>query len=220
MFFEQRADRKRLGAFLVLLERRHVRRRSGRRSPQNVFENPLAAQYRRSAVRLRRHREQLPGRASPRRFSSVAGYPPELRTPVNIRNPVVFSQPLHWLESYVVCIRESRSRTPLMCPSWMMLAKNSSVSFLKLCRKVSSKFGKSSSFGATLCRLRRKSHWPAKLFTKASAFGSASMRRTCFSSAAGSLNFPCAAALIRSSSGRLLHRKNESREASSRSLTR
>ena len=35
------------------------------------------------------------------------------------------------------------------------------------------------------CRLRRYSHWPAKLLTSASARGSASMRRTCCSSTAG-----------------------------------
>ena len=48
----------------------------------------------------------------------------------------------------------------------------------------------------------------------ASDFGSASIRRTCCSSTAGSLSLPCAARSISSSSGMLLHRKNDSREAS------
>ena len=50
-------------------------------------------------------------------------------------------------------------------------------------------------------------------------FGSASMRRTCASSTAGSCSFPWLGqiAAVRSS-GMLLHRKNDSRDASSRSL--
>ena len=50
--------------------------------------------------------------------------------------------------------------------------------------------------------------------------GSAIIRRTCCSSTAGSLSLPCVATVSSSSSGMLLHRKNDNREASSRSLMR
>ena len=49
--------------------------------------------------------------------------------------------------------------------------------------------------------------------------GSASIRRTCCSRTSGSSAFPARPASSSSSSGMLLHRKNDSREASSRSLT-
>ena len=50
--------------------------------------------------------------------------------------------------------------------------------------------------------------------------GSASMRRTCCSSIGGFVSCPRSARSSRRSSGMLLHRKNDSREASSRSLSR
>ena len=53
--------------------------------------------------------------------------------------------------------------------------------------------GTRASSGCLLRRLRRCSHWPAKLSTSACAFGSASMRRTCCSSTAGFCSLPCAA---------------------------
>ena len=56
--------------------------------------------------------------------------------------------------------------------------------------------------------------------TSACDRGSASMRRTCCSSTSGSFSCPAAAASSSSSSGMLLQRKNDSRDASSRSLTR
>ena len=46
------------------------------------------------------------------------------------------------------------------------------------------------------------------------------MRRTCCSSTAGVFSRPALASASSSSSGMLLHRKNDSREASSTSLTR
>ena len=69
-----------------------------------------------------------------------------------------------------------------------------------------------------LCTLRSCSHWPAKFATRAWAFGSASIRRTCCSSTSGSCSVPASAASSRASSGMLLHRKNERRDASSMPL--
>ena len=67
-------------------------------------------------------------------------------------------------------------------------------------------------------RLRRYSHWSAKLVTRRRERGSASIRRTCRSSTAGLCSSPAIATSSSSSSGMLLQRKNESRDASSRSL--
>ena len=52
-----RARSERLLAGLVLLSVRHVRRRRRRRRAEDVLEDPLAAQHRRRAVRIRRHRQ-------------------------------------------------------------------------------------------------------------------------------------------------------------------
>ena len=67
---------------------------------------------------------------------------------------------------------------------------------------------------------RRFSHWPAKFSISAVDFGSATIRRTCFSSTAGSGSRPCSARVRSSSSGMLLQRKNDSRDASATSLMR
>ena len=107
-----------------------------------------------------------------------------------------------------------------MRSSRTMLPKKSSVSRRNASRRSLSKSGNSSVFGAMFCRLRTCSHWPAKFSTSASAFGSASMRRTCASSTAGWRRRPAAARSSSASSGMLLQRKNDSRDASSMSLTR
>ena len=105
--------------------------------------------------------------------------------------------------------------------SWTMLPKNSSDLALVGRPQVVVEIRKQIHHRlAGLAATRTPSHWPVKLVISASDFGSASMRRTCFSSTAGSLSLPCAARSISSSSGTLLHRKNDSREASARSLMR
>ena len=71
-----------------------------------------------------------------------------------------------------------------------MLSKNSSVSRWNACRRLSSKSGNSSELGSTLRTLRSCSHWPAKLVTSVARRGSASIRRTCCSSTAGSSSLP------------------------------
>ena len=62
---------------------------------------------------------------------------------------------------------------------------------------------------------------PGKIGDQRSATSeSASMRRICCSSTLGSLSLPLTATSRSSSSGMLLHRKNDSREASARLLRR
>ncbi len=72
--------------------------------------------------------------------------------------------------------------------------------------------------GCTESRVVRFSHFIAKLVTRLEALGSASMRLTCFSNAPGLVKPPAAASVSSSSSGPVFHRKNERREASSRSV--
>ena len=85
---------------------------------------------------------------------------------------------------------------------------------------LSSKSGNSSRSGVTRDSSPRScNHWPVKFDTSASARGSASMRRTCASSTPGRRRRPAVAAFSSCSSGMLLHRKKDSRDASSTSLT-
>src|SRR5579863_556566 len=98
-----------------------------------------------------------------------------------------------------------------------MLPKNISVSVRKEVRRLSSKSGNSLGSGAKFFRFRRYSHCAAKLLESAWDRGSASILRTWLSSVAGSLSLLAAARFNSSSSGRLLHKKYERREASSRS---
>ena len=118
------------------------------------------------------------------------------------------------------CSRRSSDRATLRS-SRMMLPKNSSVSRWKRLPQVVVEVREtraSSAAGSSGCagRATGRRNWS----TSASAFGSASMRRTCCFSTAGVCSVPCAATRSSSSSGMLLHRKNDSRDASSRSLMR
>ena len=101
-----------------------------------------------------------------------------------------------------------------------MLSKNIFVSRSKAMRRLSSKWNSSSGLGRNPGTFRMCSHWPAKSSTSACERGSASMRCTCSRRTSGSCNVPCTATSTSSSSGMLLHRKNERREASSRSEMR
>src|SRR5205814_6154277 len=68
--------------------------------------------------------------------------------------------------------------------------------------------------GLTVARFRKYSHCSAKLVTSVSARSSLSIRLTCCSRTARSLSFPPMARFKSSSSGMLLHRKKDRREAS------
>ena len=74
--------------------------------------------------------------------------------------------------------------------------------------------------GRTLSTSCSRSHCDPKRVASASAFGSVSMRVTCFSSTAVVFSVPAVATLISSASGPVPQRKKDSREASSRSPTR
>ena len=63
--------------------------------------------------------------------------------------------------------------------------------------------------GVIASRFLRCSHCDAKLVTRLSDLGSASMRITCFSITAGLSRSPRAATSSNSSSGMLLQRKND-----------
>jgi hypothetical protein len=63
------------------------------------------------------------------------------------------------------------------------------------------------------------SHWNAKSLLSDFARGSANIRVTCAASTSGLLKRDAVASFTSSSSGRLLQRKNDKRDASSRSLS-
>jgi hypothetical protein len=99
----------------------------------------------------------------------------------------------------------------------MTLSINSSVSWRNDCLRLSSKSGKRRRSGVTDSKFLRWSHWPAKFVTKLLDLESAKRRSACSRRISGSLNFPAIARSRSSSSGKLLHKKNESRLANSRS---
>src|SRR5947208_17174228 len=80
------AHRKNLAHRIVVSQRRHVRRWWRWWRAENIFENPLPALNRRSAVRIRRHSEKA-SLAKQTAAKSVVRqrYPPEL-APIPIRN--------------------------------------------------------------------------------------------------------------------------------------
>jgi len=94
------------------------------------------------------------------------------------------------------------------------LSKNSSVSRLKPWRRLSSKSGNKSEFGGH-SNVAQLQPLPREVVHDGLRPGIASMRRTCASRTAGSVRRPCSATRSSSSSGTLLQRKNDRREAAS-----
>ncbi len=98
---ERRRDR-------VVLERRHVRRRRRRRRAEDVLEDPLAADHRRRAGRVRGDRQDAPLAEQAAPHAVVAELDaPELAA-VDVRDAVVLGQPL--VQVRVVRLRAGRAR--------------------------------------------------------------------------------------------------------------
>ena len=207
------AHRERLTIMILRLQCRNTGRRRRRRGAQQSLQNPLAALHHRSPIGVRGHRENA---ALPQQSAAVRvgeSHAAELRA-VNIGDAVMLRQPL--VEKSVVGIQQVHHAAVLA----QHAGKNRSVSSRNDRRRASSNSGKTSGSGRARARLRRYSHWPAKLSTSASrtwigqhalAPGGAPWRECAK---------PCSARVSSSSSGMLLHRKKESREASSKSLRR
>ena len=97
------------------------------------------------------------------------------------------------------------------------LFRNSTSSCEKSSRSATENSGKSFGSGITDSSSSRLNQRIAKPSTSAAARGSASMRAVWACSTAGSCSVPDSAVFISASSGPWLHRKNDSRLASSRS---
>ncbi len=95
---------------------------------------------------------------------------------------------------------------------------NSLISCLKARRRSGSNSGKMVGSGVWVSSAPSCSHWKPKLVTSDSARGSASIRRTSASSTLGWLSLLSSASFSSGSSGTLLQRKKDRREARSRSL--
>ena len=135
------------------------------------------------------------------------------RSPADVRDAVVQREPL--VHEGVIRPSAGRGRCDRRggCCS-----TNSSISSRNAARRLSSKFGKMIGSGSISSSARIFSHWNAKLFVRATPTrGSASSRRTCASRTAGVFSVPFSAAARSSSSGARPIRKNERREASSKS---
>ena len=136
----------------------HVGRRRRRRRAEEVFEQPLAANHRRRAVRVGRHRQDA-ARAPAGRpgASSVSGDAPEV-TAVHVRNAVVPRQPL--VDEGVV--RRQQVADAAVLPQ-LALEEQLASPRATPARRLSSNSGNSSGSGDACCRFRSHSHWPAKL---------------------------------------------------------
>ena len=187
----------------------------GRRGAEDVREHPLATQHRRGAIGIGRHGQQtgMPQDAAPaRRLCLVETDAAEMRA-VYSRDAVVPRQSL--VDERVVGLQQF----PHAAFSRNWLSTNNSVSFLNASRRFSSNSGNATGSGTMLARSRSRSHCPAKLSTRACARSSASMRRTCSARTRGDFSVPRSARSSNGSSGMLLQRKNDNRDASSTSLS-
>ena len=195
-------------------ERRHVRRRRRRRRAEQVLEHPLAAHHRRGAVRIRRDRQNaaLPEQAAARaRRCSVDA--PEV-VAVDVRDAVVLAPAAR---SRTCSSRVSRSST--LRSSRTMLSKNSSVSAATRRAGFVEVREQSPDPASRSARSAGSSHCPAKLLTSASTRIREHPPHLLLEHRRIASACRCSASASSSSSGMLLQRKNERREASSRSLS-
>ena len=149
-------------------------RRRRHRRRQDVLEQPLAANRRRGACRVRRHRQHA--RLSQQAPAVLVGqrHAPEVAA-VHAGNPVVTRELL--VEERVVRrqqIHDAAVRLQLIVEEQLRLAARTPCAG---CRRTTGNFVFAS--GVSSQTLRVCSHWPKKLSTSAvRARGSASMRRT------------------------------------------
>ena len=155
----------------VLLQRRYIRRRRGRRRAQNRVHHPLPAHHRRRPVRDRRDRQNAPLPQQPDRFGSVSS---TRRNRFPIYSECHSAGPAAHRRTY-----NSPSADPLFAVLAYELSKNSSVS-----RRIdSSRFLSKSGYrinvrlnvlsGSADTATDRRNSPPARLLR-----GSASMRRS------------------------------------------
>ena len=167
---------------LVLLERRHIGRRRRRRHAEDVLEDPFAAAHRRGARGVRRHRQNaaLPEQAAALAVLRQRDAPEPIA--VDVRNAVVPGEPL--VEERVVGVEQVEHAAVFLDDA---LEEQLGLAAERL-PQVVVEVGKQPQVRA---RRRRDSAGTAtgsaKFVVSASARGSASMRRTCCSSTAGSL---------------------------------
>ncbi len=168
-------------------QRRHVRRRVRRRHAQERLQEPLAARDRRRAGRVRRHRHQraLAQQAAAHVERRRQRDPAELR-PVDVRDAVVLGQPL--VDERVVGRQQVHDAAVLVDDAAEEQLRSRAGT---PARRLSSKSGKMSTTGSLAAQAADvPATGPVKFATSASDRGSASMRRTCASSTAGSFSRP------------------------------
>src|SRR5262245_44199009 len=87
------AHRKDLAYRIFFRERRHVGRWRRWRRSKNILQDPLAAQHRRSAVRVRSHSENTSLSKEPAAYAVVRQTDAAEVAAIHIRNAVVLCQP-------------------------------------------------------------------------------------------------------------------------------
>ena len=189
-------------------------RRIGRTDVEERLEEPLATLDRRRAADVRRDRQQraLAEQPAPHVQLRPQRHAAELRS-VDVGNPVVLREPLvdervigrQQIEDAAVFVNDAAEEQLDFAPESLRAA---------CCRNPET--------GPRRARWpampRTFSHWPVKFSTNACERGRRSSARPAAPAPPASCSVPCDASSISSSSGMLLHRKNDRREASSRSL--
>ena len=183
--------------------------------PRRFSSTHLPAQHRRRARRIRRERQQAALAEQPAAVRAAGERDAAELLAVDVRDPVVPGQPL--VDERVVRRQELDHAAVL---AQLCFDEQLGLPPHRAAQAARRSPGTSARSARRCAMLRSCSHWPAKFSTSALAFGSASMRRTCWASVAGSCSLPRSARSSSSSSGMLLQRKNDSRDASSRSLIR
>src|SRR5467141_2379690 len=93
MDLEPVANRSGPSTITPLRQRRNIGRWWRRRCPEDVFEQPLAAQDWRGPIRIRRDREQAPMAKQPAALVRVRQRDPSEPAPIHIRNTIVPGEP-------------------------------------------------------------------------------------------------------------------------------
>ena len=169
----------------IVLQRGHVGGGRRWRCAENVLQDPLAANHGRGAGRVGGHGQNAPLAEQPaphavRRRARRAGTGCHRRAGFRNAGRAVRSG---------TCSPTSADRA--RCdPRAGRSRRRARSPRRNACRRLSSKSGNKRRSGVIDSRLRRCSHWSAKLLTRVRERGSASIRRTCCSSTSGLLSSP------------------------------
>ena len=208
MRFHSLTNRARLTFLTGVLQRRNLGRRRRRWRAEQVCEDPLAAQHRRGPVGIRSHRQDTGLTEETSTLPVIERHSPKV-VAIDIGNSVMLRQT--FVHERVVGSQQLHHAAIARATGCPMNRRFPAASPRAGSHRIPDTH-RHPARGPPACPVTA-TVWRSCLPGPAER-GSSNIRRTCLARIAGSLSFPRIATSRSSSSGMLLHRKNDNRDAS------